>query len=228
MSGTLYLVSTPIGNPADITLRALTVLQSVDLVVCEELKEGRKLLKYYQIEKPLETLNEHNEEKQSPEIFKRLNKGEKVALIADCGTPAIANPGAILVNACLRMGVKIVPLPGASSLTAALSVSGLRLHRFFFVGFLPPKTAERRQELSRLKKISQPLVIMEAPYRMIPLLKDIVLTMGKQKEIIMTFNLTLPDEEIMSGPADKILRHFQSKGKGEFVIIIPPPDKPGE
>lgn len=221
----MYIVSTPIGDPGDITLRALATMKTVDLVVCEEHKEGSKLLKQYQIEKPLETLNEHNEETQSDRILQRLLEGEKIALIADCGTPAIADPGAALVHACLKKGIKIIPLPGASSLTAALSVCGHRLDRFFFIGFLPPKTRERRLELTRVKRMPHPVVIMETPYRMLPLLKDMASIMGNKREIILAYNLTLPNEEIILGPATKILERFQSKGKGEFVVIIPPANR---
>ena len=169
--GTLYLVATPIGNPDDITLRALKILKEVDIILCEELKEGKRILSNYQIEpKELDTLNEHNENSKIEKIISDLNSGKNIALISDAGTPVFSDPGSLLVKRAIKEGIKIVPIPGASALLLALIVSGFNIEKFVYYGWLSQKRAKRREELRRLRGEQRTVVIFETPYRVIPVL----------------------------------------------------------
>lgn len=222
LKGTLYLVATPIGNPEDITLRALRVLKEVDLIVCEELKEGRKILANYQIEpKELDTLNEHNEASKVDKIINDLNSGKNVALISDAGTPVFSDPGSLLVRKAIREGIKIVPIPGASALLLALIVSGFNIEKFIYYGWLSQKRERRREELRKLKGEQRTVVIFETPYRVIPVLEDIGAVLGVERKICVAYNLTMPDEEIIRGNVIEVMNYFtEKKKKGECVIVI--------
>ena len=171
----LYIVSVPIGNPDDITLRAIKTLQSVDFVVCEEIKIGRKLLKQLNIEKPLYHINEHDEKESSDEIMQLLLKNQSAAYFSDAGTPLFADPGTYLVNRCHEFGLQVIPVPGASSLTAALAVAGIDIKKFYYAGFLPRVTEERRSAIRKLKQFDCPIIIYDTPYRLRSLLDDIKL-----------------------------------------------------
>jgi 16S rRNA (cytidine1402-2'-O)-methyltransferase len=219
--GILYVVSTPIGHYEDITLRALRVLKEVDLVVCEEFKEGKKLLRYYGIETQLESLNEHNENRVTPYLLGQLIQGKKVALISDAGTPIFSDPGLTLVQKALEASIPVSPVPGPSSLMAALVVCGFDLRQFLYYGWLSPKKETRRRELYNLKKEERPIVLLDTPYRLIPVLEDITLIFGPDRKVAVTFDLTLPSEEIQRGSVGKVLDYYkQKKVVGEFVIII--------
>jgi 16S rRNA (cytidine1402-2'-O)-methyltransferase len=221
MSGTLYLVSTPIGNEEDISLRALRILREVDIIVCEEFKEGRRLLVKFEVEKPLETLNEHNERASTRWILDRLREGKNVAVISDTGTPVFSDPGHFLVREAISAKLKIVPVPGANSLLPALIVSGFPIDNFLFYGWFSPKKDARRRELESLRGEKRTVAVMEAPYRLLPLLKDIVDVLGEKRELCVAFDLTMPTEEVRRGKAGELLSHFSRKGKvGEFVIVI--------
>jgi len=221
MSGTLYLVSTPIGNEEDISLRALRILREVDIIVCEEFKEGRRLLAKLEIQKPLETLNEHNERASTRWILDRLREGKNVAVISDTGTPVFSDPGHFLVREAISAKLKIVPVPGANSLLPALIVSGFPIDNFLFYGWFSPKKDARRRELESLRGEKRTVAVMEAPYRLLPLLKDIVDVLGEKRELCVAFDLTMPTEEVRRGKAGELLSHFSRKGKvGEFVIVI--------
>ncbi|MEN3038267.1 MAG: 16S rRNA (cytidine(1402)-2'-O)-methyltransferase [Candidatus Kryptonium sp.] len=222
LKGTLYLVATPIGNPEDITLRALRVLKEVDLIVCEEVKEGRKILANYQIEpKELDTLNEHNEASKVDKIINDLNSGKNVALISDAGTPVFSDPGSLLVRKAIREGIKIVPIPGASALLLALIVSGFNIEKFIYYGWLSQKRERRREELRKLKGEQRTVVIFETPYRVIPVLEDIGAVLGVERKICVAYNLTMPDEEIIRGNVIEVMNYFtEKKKKGECVIVI--------
>ncbi len=221
MAGVLYLVATPIGNFDDITFRALNVLKSVDLVVYEERREGERLLKHFQIEKPVESLNEHNEAAASHTILALLRSGKSVALVSDAGTPVFADPGQILVRKAISQHVKIVPVPGASSLLPALTVSGFSIDQFLFYGWLSPKRERRRAELRQLMQEKRTVVLMDTPYRLVPLLRDLSETFGTSRQICIAFNLTMPDEEFYYGTPAELCKNFASKErKGEFVIVI--------
>jgi 16S rRNA (cytidine1402-2'-O)-methyltransferase len=220
--GTLYLVATPIGNPDDITFRALKVLKEADLIVCEELKEGKKILSTYQIEpKEIDTLNEHNESLKVEKIINDLKSGKNVALISDAGTPVFSDPGSLLVKQAIKEGIKIVPVPGASALLLALIVSGFNIEKFVYYGWLSQKRQRRREELRRLKGEQRTVVIFETPYRIIPVLEDIGAVLGVDRKVCVAFNLTMPDEEIVRGNVIEVMNYFvEKKKKGECVIVI--------
>ena len=221
MAGVLYLVATPIGNFDDITLRALTVLQSVDLVVYEERREGERLLKHFRIEKPVESLNEHNEAAAPQTILSYLASGKSIALVSDAGTPVFADPGQMLVRKAIARQIKIVPVPGASSLLPALTASGFLIDQFVFYGWLSPKRERRRAELRQLLQERRTVVLMDTPYRLIPLLRDLAETFGDAREMCIAFDLTMPHEEFFYGTATELHKRFTSKErKGEFVIVI--------
>ena len=220
MAGILYLVATPIGNYSDITLRALEVLKSVDLVVCEERKEGLRLLHHYEIVKQIETLNEHNEAAATFHILEHLKNGTNIAVISDCGTPVFSDPGQLLVRKAIEAGITTVPLPGASSLMPALTVSGFPIDKFVYYGWLSPKRPRRIAEL-QLRREHRAIVLMDTPYRLVALLKDIAQVFGTSRRLSIAYNLTMPDEEIFHGSAPALADQFEREGrKGEFVVVI--------
>lgn len=221
MAGILYLVATPIGNFDDITLRALTVLRSVDLVVYEERREGERLMRHFGIVKPVESLNEHNEAAATHVILEVLKQGRAVALVSDCGTPVFSDPGQLLVRRAIEGQVRIVPIPGASSLMPALTVSGFSIDQFLFYGWLSPKKERRRAELRALIQERRTIILMDTPYRLVPLLADLAEAFGNSRRLCIAFNLTLPDESMFYGTSSELHRRFASKEtKGEFVIVI--------
>lgn len=221
MAGVLYLVATPIGHPDDITLRAVGILRAVDVVVCEELREGDRLLRHLRISVPVETLNEHNEMDGADAILRHLIAGLSVALVSDCGTPVFSDPGRNLVRTAIEHGIRIVPIPGPSSLMPALIVSGFPIDRFLFYGWLSPKKEERRDELRRLTAEKHTIVLMDTPYRLTALLRDLADVFGDSRKVCVAYNLTMQDEEIFRGTASELDRQFASQPKkGEFVILI--------
>jgi 16S rRNA (cytidine1402-2'-O)-methyltransferase len=221
MSGTLYLVATPIGNLDDITFRALQVLKSVDLVVYEERKEGERLLRHFDIHTPVDSLNEHNEAAATHNIIRHLLNGKSVALVSDGGTPVFSDPGQLLVRKAADQRIRIVPVPGASSLMPALIVSGFSIDRFFFYGWLSPKKERRRAELRQLLQERRTIVLMDTPYRLQSLMRDLAEIFGAARRVCLAFNLTLSDEEIIRGTAADIhTLVMQREMKGEYVIVI--------
>lgn len=221
MSGILYLVATPIGNVDDITFRALNVLKSADVIVCEERREGERLLRHLHVQKPVEQLNEHNEAAASHNILQHLASGKNVALISDCGTPVFSDPGQLLVRKAIDQKVKIVPIPGASSLMPALTVSGFLIDQFLFYGWLSPKKERRRAELKQLMQERRTIVLMDTPYRLVSLLRDLAHTFANTRRMCVAFNLTMPDEQMFYGNAVELHKKFSAKEmKGEFVIVI--------
>lgn len=220
-SGVLYLVATPIGNPDDITLRAIKVLKECDIVVYEERREGSRLLAQYDIEKPVESLNEHNERAATEIILGYLRQGKSVALVSDAGTPVFSDPGRLLVQKAIHSNVRIVPIPGASSLMPALIASGFPIEKFSFVGFLSPKRNRRKAELRQLKNETNTLVLMDAPYRLTQVLRDIADDIGPKRRLCVAFDMTLPTEEFIYGEAEELYKSMLARPKkGEFVIII--------
>lgn len=224
MNGTLFLVSTPIGNLEDMTFRAVRVLKEADLIVYEERREGGRLLRHFGIEnKPVESLNEHNEAAGTQVILEALKAGKSIALISDAGTPVFADPGALLVQKAVAAGIKIVPVPGASSILPALIVSGFPIDRFLFLGFLSPKRNRRITELQQLKRDPRTIILMDTPYRLVQLVRDIAEVLGAQKRICVAFDLTQETEEILHGTAGELYRQFSQTGKkGEFVVVMEP------
>jgi 16S rRNA (cytidine1402-2'-O)-methyltransferase len=221
MNRKLYLVSTPIGNYDDITLRGLKILQEVDFIICEEFKEGRRLLAHYKIGKELIELNEHNEKDAVNDILLKILNGQSAALISDCGTPLFSDPGHLLVDVCISQKIDIVPVPGASSLLPALTGSGFDFEMFFYYGWLSPKKELRRQELYKLKYIKHLIVILDTPYRLTALLTDIVKILGKHIPVVLAFELTKKEERFYRGTAEEILRiSVDKKLKGEFVLLV--------
>jgi 16S rRNA (cytidine1402-2'-O)-methyltransferase len=221
MNAKLYIVSTPIGNYEDISLRAINVLKSVDFIICEEFKEARRLLSTYQIEKELHSLNEHNEKEASQEIFQKIKEGKSAALISDCGTPLFSDPGNLLVQMCITAKIDIAAIPGASSLLPALVGSGFYLDKFYYFGWLSPKSDLRKKELLRLKGIKELIVLMETPYRLKAILTDVSKIFGASTKIVTAFDLTLPTEKYFRGTVSEILKSVSEKNlKGEFVLLI--------
>lgn len=217
----LYIVSTPIGNYQDITLRALNILKEVDFIICEEFKEARRLLSQYKIEKELFSLNEHNEEESSREILRKIKEGKTAALISDCGTPLFSDPGTQLVQMCIDAKIDVVPVPGASSLMSALVGSGFKLDKFYFAGWLSPKSEIRKKELLRLKGVKEIIILMETPYRLKTILADISKTFGEKVNLVIAFDLTLSTEKFFRGNAAQLLKLAEeNKLKGEFVLLL--------
>lgn len=221
MNAKLFIVSTPIGNYDDISFRALTTLKEVDFIICEEFKEARRLLSHFQKKKELYSLNEHNEEEASGELFQKILEGKSAALITDCGTPLFSDPGTKLVQMCINARIDVVPIPGASSLLAALVGSGFNIDRFYYAGWLSPKNDLRKKELLRLKSIKELIVLMETPYRLKAILTDLSKIFGVSTQIVVAFDLTLPTEKFFRGTASEILKIVTEKNlKGEFVLLI--------
>jgi len=218
---TLYLVSTPIGNYDDITLRALNVLKSVDFIICEEFKEARRLLAHYQIEKELFSVNEHNEKETAHEIIDELKKGKSAALISDCGTPLFSDPGHLLVDLCLANKIEVVPVPGVSSLMPALTASGFDIEKFYYYGWLSPKKDIRRKELLKLKTAKELIVLLDTPYRLKALLSDITKILGPNKPVVLAYQITMQTEKFYRGSAAQVLAIAEKQNlKGEFVLLV--------
>lgn len=218
--GILYIVAIHIGNLKDITLRAIDILKTVNGIICEEKRQGSTLLtKLDIIGHELITLNEHNEKLQVPIIIKRLLNKESFALISDCGTPVFADPGYLLINQAVTMSIPVTPIPGPSSLTAALSILDFKLVNFYFRGFLPRNNDQRLSELSRLRNTSEPIILMDAPYRLKALLEDIIRVFGRYKKITLACDLTLAEEKIYRGHVEEIFHKIDNK-KAEFILII--------
>jgi 16S rRNA (cytidine1402-2'-O)-methyltransferase len=222
--GTLHIVSTPIGNYADLTIRALKTLQLSDFIICEEFKETSKLLRFFEIKKDLRLLNEHNEPEMIDEYISELLTGKEIALVSDCGTPVFADPGLKLVSKCRELNIKLNFIPGANSVLAAIVISGFDISRFYYLGFLSPKSDIRKKELRDLDKLNRSFVILDTPYRLKTVLSDIELIMP-ERDIFIGFNLTMDSELHFRGNAHQILEQIneiagEGNLKGEFVIVI--------
>ena len=214
---TLYIVATPIGNLEDITLRALRVLGEVSLVAAEDTRTTRKLLSHYEINTPCTSYHDHNRVSKLPSILNALEQGD-VALVSDAGTPAISDPGAELVAAVANAGHEIVPLPGPSSLTAALSVAGIELDQFIYLGFLPRRGGPRRKLFESLIGERRAWIAFEAPHRVSETLTDIRDTLG-DRQVVVCRELTKLHEEVFRGTVTGALRHFVEH-RGEFTLIV--------
>jgi 16S rRNA (cytidine1402-2'-O)-methyltransferase len=226
MKPTLYIVSTPIGNYEDITLRALRTLKECDFIICEEYKEARRLLSHYKIEKELFSINEHNENENANELILKLLEGKSAAIISDCGTPLFSDPGHLIVDLAIQNRIDVVPVPGVSSLLTALVGSGLDTEKFYYYGWLSPKKDIRRKQLLDLRKRKETIVLMDTPYRLKTLLEDIVKLMGSNLPCVLAFELTKEKEKFYRGNAGNILNVVVKENlKGEFVLIIKNYDK---
>ncbi|MCF7916500.1 MAG: 16S rRNA (cytidine(1402)-2'-O)-methyltransferase [Candidatus Omnitrophica bacterium] len=216
----LYVVATPIGNREDITLRALRILGEVDFILAEDTRKTGALLNHFQIKNKLVSFYEHNEDKKGLQIITELKKGKQIALVSSAGTPTISDPGFKLIRECKQEGIKVVPLPGPSSIIAALSVSSLGTDKFTFFGYLPRKKGARLQFITGIKDFSTTLVFFESPYRVSRTLGELMLILGNRK-VAVCRELTKKFEEIFEGSLSEAVRHFnKKKPKGEFVIIL--------
>ncbi len=219
-SGLLYIVATPIGNLEDITLRAMRILQEVDLIAAEDTRHTRKLLNACEIATPLISLHEHNEREKSSVIIAKIKSGMSVAYVTDAGTPCISDPGYLLVRAARAQNIRVVPVPGVSAVAAALSVAGFPADNFIFCGFLPAKENKRRKFLENLKGEENTIVLYESPARYRAALQDIYNVLG-DREIVVARELTKIFEEIKGGKVSSFLADgLQGKVRGEFTIII--------
>ncbi|MGE5488201.1 MAG: 16S rRNA (cytidine(1402)-2'-O)-methyltransferase [bacterium] len=218
MSGTLYVVATPIGNLEDITLRALRILREAGLIACEDTRQTRKLLDHYGIRTPVISYHEHNEAARAPELVAKLLEGTAVALVSDAGTPLVSDPGYRLVVAAIDAGIRVEPIPGAAAVTAALSASGLPTDAFHFAGFLPPRAAQRRKAIARLKDEQATLVFYEAPHRLRELLEDIEAVLGP-RPVVLAREVTKLHEQFLRGTAAELLASHVPL-KGEFTVMV--------
>jgi 16S rRNA (cytidine1402-2'-O)-methyltransferase len=223
MAGTLYIVATPIGNLEDITRRALRILGEVDLIAAEDTRHSKKLLHHFNIATPLISYYREKEQQRAEELIAKLHAGTNIALISDAGTPAISDPGAIVVNMARQASIPIVPVPGPSALTAAVSCAGLIPGEFLFVGFAPPKSTQRCTLLRSLRDLFYPLVFYEAPHRIERFLKDCLEILG-DREILWARELSKKYEEITHATLGGLLASLNTeKLRGESVFIIYPP-----
>ena len=225
MSGSLYVVSTPIGNLDDLSRRALEVLGQVDWVAAEDTRHSQTLLNHLGIKARLISCHDHNEAERSPELVARLSDGESGALISDAGTPLVSDPGYRLVRACQDAGVAVVPVPGASALLAALAVSGQPSDRFLFEGFVPSKGAARENALRRLAGLDVTSVIFEAPHRVVSLLESLAGLVDADRELTLCRELTKRFETVRRGPVAELLewvRGDKDQRRGELVLVLSP------
>jgi 16S rRNA (cytidine1402-2'-O)-methyltransferase len=216
----LYVVSTPIGNLGDITLRALEVLKSVDVIAAEDTRHSGMLLKHFEIKKPLLSYHEHNEAMRAAQLVERLATGEDVALITDAGTPALSDPGACLIRECIKHGLPFTIIPGPSSIPAALVGSGFSTEKFCFRGFLPVKSGRRERELLAAVNREETTIFFESPYRLTKTLAACIEIMP-DRQLCVARELTKKFEEFRRGTASELLAHYQPHPpKGEIVLMI--------
>ncbi|MGA9773556.1 MAG: 16S rRNA (cytidine(1402)-2'-O)-methyltransferase [Blastocatellia bacterium] len=220
MSGKLYLVSTPIGNLEDITLRALRVLREVDLIACEDTRHTRKLLAHYEISRPTVSYHEHNERERAPDLIERLKAGLNIALVSDAGTPLVSDPGFRIVRDAIDEDIAVVPIPGPSALVTALAASGLSTGEFTFAGFLPARRQARRARLAELAQLRSTLIFYEAPHRIKETLADARAMLGNRQSVVAR-ELTKLHEQFIRGALSEI---EITETRGEIVLLIGPPN----
>lgn len=219
----LYVVATPIGNLGDITLRALDILKSVDIIAAEDTRHTAGLLSHFGITKKIIAVHEHNEHKSAQMLLERLQAGERVALVTDAGTPGISDPGAVVVDTLHDAGVKVVPIPGVSAVIAALSVSGITKNGFSFIGFLPASGTQRRKALEACKILEHTLVFYEAPHRIIECIADMCKVLGADRRITIARELTKTFETIYRcalGDVQIWIESDTNQQRGEFVLLV--------
>ena len=218
-SGTLFVVATPIGNLGDISQRAIETLRNVRLIACEDTRQTRKLLSRLQITTPLTSYYREKEQLKAEILLEKLRQGDDLALVSDAGTPGLSDPGAVLVKLAREAGIAIVPLPGPSALATALSVAGLPDTSFYFGGFLPPKTPQRRKLLQQLATLPCPLIFYESPHRIAACLEDCCAVLGDRSALLFR-ELTKIHEECLTGTLSQILSQLSTNPRGEMVLII--------
>lgn len=228
MSGLLYIVATPIGNLSDITIRAVEILNKVDIVLAEDTRHSKKLLTHYEINSPLRAFHEHNENEKVSDIIAEIITGKSFALISDAGTPLISDPGYHLVLEAKRNDIDVVPIPGPSAIIAALSSSGIESNSFSFFGFLPTRQTARLRLLKTKKSLNETIIFYESPNRILSTLKDMLEVFGENRQVCLAKELTKSFETILNDNLINLIDYLDSDSshqKGEFVIIISPADK---
>jgi 16S rRNA (cytidine1402-2'-O)-methyltransferase len=226
-AGTLFVVSTPIGNMGDFSFRAVDVLRRVDLVLAEDTRHSRHLLDRYAIATPLAAYHEHNEAKMTPGLVSRLAAGESFALVSDAGTPLLSDPGARLVRACIEAGVAVSPVPGASALLASLVASGLPAERFTFFGFLPRSGGERREAFDALCGLTHTGVVYESPNRLADTLGELAQRGQGDREVVVAREMTKQFEEVRRGTVTALCAYYEERPpRGELVLLLAPMPAP--
>ena len=221
----LYIVATPIGNLDDISIRAIATLKKVDYILAEDTRHTKKLLQHYQIKTPIQSLHEHNEQKNTPGIIKQLQSEKTFALVSDAGTPLISDPGYVLVSQAKSQGIPVIPIPGVNAMITALSASGLTCDQFTFMGFLPSKPLGRLKQLQQIIYQQETIVFYESPKRIKATIDEMITVLGKDRIVCLAKELTKRFEAIISLPLIKLQAWLLSDDKhsqGEFVVIISP------
>jgi len=220
MKGTLYIVSTPIGNLEDITLRALRILKEVDVIAAEDTRHTLKLMNHYGISRPLISYWGEKEKLKAEETIGRLESGQSVALVSDAGTPGISDPGGVLIKRAIEAGIQVVPVPGPAAVISALSLSGFSTEEFVFLGFLPPRQSRRKKVLKELSLERRTLVMYEAPHRILETVRDMSDLFGERRAVLIR-EMTKLYEEVIRGSLPEILVRLKgSKIAGEYVVVI--------
>jgi 16S rRNA (cytidine1402-2'-O)-methyltransferase len=223
ISGTLFVVATPIGNLADMVPRAIETLQTVAVIAAEDTRHSSRLLAHFDIKTPAIAYHDHSDEQRTQQLIQRLQAGENVALISDAGTPLVSDPGYRLVRAARQQGIAVVPIPGACALIAALSAAGLPSDRFTFEGFLPAKQTARRAVLQSLHSETRTLIFYEAPHRVLESVQDMVEVFGAERELVMARELTKTFETIKTAPAAELAKWIAAdtnQERGEIVLLV--------
>lgn len=218
MSGKLYLVATPIGNLEDITLRAIRILKEVDIILAEDTRQTLKLLNHFEISKPLISYHRHNEELKVDSLINKLNDGNNIALVSDAGTPAISDPGEVIVKEALENEIEVIPIPGACALICALIASGLDTKEFSFYGFLSLNKKIRKEKLEEIRNENKTVILYEAPHKILNTLKDLQ-EIVQNRKIVLARELTKIHEEFVRGTATELLEKYKEP-RGEHIIII--------
>jgi len=220
VTGKLYIVATPIGNLKDITLRALETLKDVDEIACEDTRHSRKLFNKFGIKKPLISLHEHNENRKTDAILKKIKSGSNIALISDAGTPLVSDPGYLLINKLLEEGVAVEAIPGPCAAINALVISGLPSDRFYFLGFLPPKSSSRIRKFNELKDHPSTLIFYESTHRIQKFLREAFEVLGS-RPVVLVREMTKVFEEVLRGQLGELGTTLSPRSwKGEFVVLI--------
>jgi 16S rRNA (cytidine1402-2'-O)-methyltransferase len=221
MTGTLYVVATPIGNLEDVTLRALRILREVSVIAAEDTRRTARLLQHYSISTRTTSLHQHNEREKTPRLIERLKRGDSIALVSDAGTPLISDPGQTLVAAARHEGIRVESIPGPSAVLAALSASGLAATEFVFLGFPPVRSSDRDSWFASLGREPRVAVFFEAPHRILSSLTALGGAIGMEKPVAIGRELTKAHEELVIRPINELIEMFASP-KGEFTVIVPP------
>ena len=228
--GTLYLVGTPIGNLADITFRAVSILENVDLIAAEDTRHTGKLLQHYNISTPQISYHQFNRQERQPELINYLQEGKDIALVSDAGMPGISDPGYDLVVACIKAGVNVVPIPGVTAGITALVAAGLPTDKFVFAGFLPTKSKQRCDRLKTLKEENGTLIFYESPHRLLATLTDLAQVLGAERHIVLARELTKLHEEFWRGSIHRAIALYQQdkQPQGEYTLVVAGAKQPPE